>query len=456
VVQDRPHRNDSPDSGHPLSAREKDEVCQALDELLHSQPLRSTTQCQQLLRYIVEHTLSGELVLLRERVIGKEVFGRRADYEPGEDPVVRIRAADLRKRLALYYQTHPEPTRVRIDVPSGSYRATFAWRQDEPVAAPSAGLSEATSLTPALVDLPPVPRLPMSSLSGISNGPQTTESTAGWSRLFHSWWVLAALLLVASAALTGWYMYRASDPVRAFWEPMLTDPKVLLISIGSNAVYRVGEQEIDQYLSRTGGGYPDEGMEFYPPLRPDQTLASTGISPAPDSFVSLADVAATTEIVKMLSRYGKNFDERFPNDISYSEIREHPTISIGGANNPVTKDLTKNLPYVRKGRNVILDRAHPENAWELHASADLHDTDDYAIITSLIAKDDADGVVSVAGLGGHGTLAAAEFLCRADTLRSLRARLGRNWRKKNFQVVLHIKIIDFKPSSMEIVAAQQW
>ncbi|WP_158794032.1 hypothetical protein [Granulicella sp. L60] len=70
-------------------------------------------------------TLAGEDHLLRERVIGSEVFGRRPDYEPGEDPVVRLRAAEVRKRLAQFHQSAIEAPEIHIDIPPGCYRATF-------------------------------------------------------------------------------------------------------------------------------------------------------------------------------------------------------------------------------------------------------------------------------------------------------------------------------------------
>jgi len=40
---------------------------------------------------------------LKEIVIGVDVFGRKADYDPRNDPVVRMEAAKLRARLAEYY-----------------------------------------------------------------------------------------------------------------------------------------------------------------------------------------------------------------------------------------------------------------------------------------------------------------------------------------------------------------
>ncbi|MEG9435110.1 hypothetical protein JAO29_02870 [Edaphobacter sp. HDX4] len=458
MLRTRTNLHDVIDDQHSLNVEQQQEVWRALEELLLSQPLRSTTQCQQLLRYIVEHTLAGELGLLRERVIGKEVFGRRPDYEPGDDPVVRIRAADLRKRLALYYQALPGPPCVKIDVPSGSYRATFLW-SSEVVAPPPLEQDASLSLLASSPSAESSPLRSSSPIPSLEDAP--VESVADQlrrsSRLSRPLILLLAPILLIVGLAGIWYTRRTSDPVRQFWAPMLADPRPVLISIGSNAVYRMGEREIDEYLSKTEAEQQSsEGMEFFPPLKPEQSFASTGLYPAPDSFVALADVAATTEIARMLTRYGKDFDERFPNDISFSEMREHSAVLIGGANNPITRDMTKNLPFVRRGRNWIKDRDHPDKGWELHASDDLHDTDDYAIITRLIAKNDAAPMVSVAGLGGHGTLAAAEFLCRPDYVKSLRAQLGPDWLNRNFQVVLHIKIIDFKPSSMEIVATRQW
>jgi hypothetical protein len=441
------------DANLPLTEKEKEQVRRALDGLLQSPPLKSTGQCQQLLRYIVEHTLSGDHSLLRERVIGKEVFGRRPDYEPGEDPVVRIRAADLRKRLALYYQATVEIPEPKIDVPSGSYRATFTWQRDKDLQTGGAE-TRFSDLTPqsephsTALSMPPVEQ----------SAPVAATSSSLKTSTYKLVLAGLALLSVIAVLIGGLYYHRlANDPVRQFWGPMLSDSKPVLISIGSNAVYRVGEHEIDEYIAKAKlDRQSGDGMEIFPPLRPDQSFASTGLYPAPESFVALGDVAASSEIVRTLTLYGKDFEERFPNDISFGEVHEHPSVLIGGANNPMTRDLTRNLPFVRRGRNRIEDRDHPDKGWELHASTDLHDTDDYAIITRLPGKGDASTVVSVAGMGAHGTLAAAEFLCRPEHVKVLRDHLGPDWLKHNFQAVLHIKIIDFRPVSMDIVASRQW
>ena len=55
-----------------------------------------------------------------------EVFGRRVDYDTNEDPIVRARAAEVRKRLAQYYVGEGMAALIRIEICPGSYLATFS------------------------------------------------------------------------------------------------------------------------------------------------------------------------------------------------------------------------------------------------------------------------------------------------------------------------------------------
>ena len=108
------------------------EVQRTLSAILQSTPFHSSKQSQELLRYIVDQTLAGHVEMLKERIIGAKVFSRRPDYDTNDDPIVRARAAEIRKRLALYYQTAREES-VRISVPSGSFKAILEWAHRNPV-----------------------------------------------------------------------------------------------------------------------------------------------------------------------------------------------------------------------------------------------------------------------------------------------------------------------------------
>jgi len=446
-----------------FSESERKRVYAALHELMASSPLRTTQQCQHLLQYIVDHTLTGEDALLRERVIGKEVFGRKPDYEPGEDPVVRIRAADLRKRLALYYQSIQATPEVRIDVPSGSYRAVFTWKTEDTAVATNGILSvfeqrsETTSAEPeaesdetslklseilAVAPTPPLPLIPAASPDP--------------SVLSRRRWLWFAVLVLLAGAWSGFNWYRGGSDrmLRTFWAPVLDSSKPVLISIGSNAVYRVSDDKADEYSRQNH--VENSGMEVFPKFDPGQSLASTGLYPAGDSFVALGDVASVAETVSMLAHFTKSFQERFPNDISFAEVRNNPTVLIGGFNNPMTRELTRNFRFVLASRNRIEDRNQPGKAWVLHASSDSHDTEDYAIVTRVLRHEEDEPLVSVAGMGQYGTLAAINFVCKPESLQKLGASLGKDWQRHNFQIVLRIKIIDFKPVSTSIIATHTW
>jgi len=87
---------------------------------------KASPRSQHLLQYVVEKALDGDFDLLKERLIGTELFGRRSDYDTGEDAIVRVAASDLRKRLLQFYGSGGASGRVRIDLPPGSYIPAFS------------------------------------------------------------------------------------------------------------------------------------------------------------------------------------------------------------------------------------------------------------------------------------------------------------------------------------------
>jgi hypothetical protein len=91
-----------------------------------------------LLRHIVSRTLEGRRGELKERIMGIEVFGRTPGYDTNADPVVRATASEIRKRIALYYQSDGRKDPIHIGLSPGSYIPEFGFR-------PEAPLSEARS-----------------------------------------------------------------------------------------------------------------------------------------------------------------------------------------------------------------------------------------------------------------------------------------------------------------------
>ena len=110
-----------------ISAEQAASVRSALESVIASDAFAGSKQCQDFLRLAVERAVAGKVETLSERMIGVELFGRPADYDTSNDGVVRVRAAEVRKRLAQFYKEVEVNRVVRIELPPGSYLPEFHW-----------------------------------------------------------------------------------------------------------------------------------------------------------------------------------------------------------------------------------------------------------------------------------------------------------------------------------------
>ena len=99
----------------------EDRVRDHLEKVLSSPEFENSERLRRFLRFTVEALLGGEQDQVKEYLIGKEVFDRNADYDPRLDPIVRVEARRLRKKLDEYYAGPGASDAVRIHLPKGSY-----------------------------------------------------------------------------------------------------------------------------------------------------------------------------------------------------------------------------------------------------------------------------------------------------------------------------------------------
>ena len=370
------------------------EVRKALPAILRSPPFHASKQSQELLQYIVEQTLAGHFEMLKERMIGAQVFGRRTDYATNDDPIVRARAAEVRKRLALYYQTAREES-VRISIPSGSFRAVFEWADHNLVEIPPAPHPGPETSQPS-VELHP-PLVPCE----VAGQDLVPSSSKIWRR---RWWIVIA----AAVVLMAWAMphYLAPSGERAFnqfWSPVLDNPHTTLIYVGGNAVYQLSASYLDAYYQQHPRSQTEEmGFESYIPLPPGTKIDAQELYPAKDTFVTIGDVAAITKIESLLVRRNRQFNIRYGGDLAYGDLRESPTILVGAHNNSWTLTMTGNLRYVFEGRNAIVDRSDSQKRWSTTAAF----TEDYAIVSRVLNSKTGMILITAAGVGFAGTQAA--------------------------------------------------
>jgi hypothetical protein len=87
---------------------------EALQAVCESPAFRTSPKSCEFLRHIVHRALSGDADELKERLIGMSLLGRAATYDTGSDAGVRVRANDVRKRLAV----HNKAKMGTVDLPS--------------------------------------------------------------------------------------------------------------------------------------------------------------------------------------------------------------------------------------------------------------------------------------------------------------------------------------------------
>jgi TolB-like protein len=119
------------------------EVSAQLEKILASRCFEQAQRASRFLRYAVEQTLAGHGERLKGYTIAVEAFDRSPDFDAHSDPLVRVEAGRLRRRLIEYYATEGQDDAVRIELPRGAYAVvwTYARRADPNgtlVAAPAA------------------------------------------------------------------------------------------------------------------------------------------------------------------------------------------------------------------------------------------------------------------------------------------------------------------------------
>ena len=117
-----------PTSGAP----EAEDVVEQLDRILASGDFDASPRSRAFIRFIVEETLAGRQEALTQAAIATRVFGRREDFDPTVDPIVRIQAGRLRRSLERYYLLSGAADPVRIDLPRGSYVPAARWGGESP------------------------------------------------------------------------------------------------------------------------------------------------------------------------------------------------------------------------------------------------------------------------------------------------------------------------------------
>jgi hypothetical protein len=111
------------------------------------------------------------------------------------------------------------------------------------------------------------------------------------------------------------------------------------------------------------------------------------------------------------------------------------------------------MPYRFSVSNGIKRLEGPGHVWQTWYGPDGSPREDYALVTREISPKSGEPVIAVAGLDQTGTRAAAEFVSTPGLLEAALRKLPTGWQNKKVQLVLHATVVDYVPSSYDVIAS---
>jgi hypothetical protein len=391
-------------------------IREQLERLLADPLFKNSRRYPRLLQFVVEHTLDSSGPELKERTLGVAVFGRPPDYDTAVDPVVRMTASEVRKRLAHYYEVPGHTAQIRIVLPAGSYVPEFHL--------PGSGGPDA------------VPETQSISLEVLPEIATPARKRSSRKSLYGA--VCAAL---AIGFLTWWEIPTPNRALDTFWNPVLGKSDSVLLSVG---------QRDEATITPTGQVAPSA-----------KQITLARLYYLESENVAMPDVIALARLGGLMQSRHLRYHIRSANQTNLSDFSENPVILVGAFTNDWT--LRLNLPlrfsFVReKNIFMIRDRQNPSQIkWFVdYDTPYLKLAIDYALITRVVDPASQRPVISVAGVGGYGTQAASEFLTEPTYMQKLKAIAPHDWERKNVQVVISTRVINGSSGPPKIIGANFW
>jgi hypothetical protein len=395
---------------------------------------KSSRRCVTLFRCLIDYVLKGGHEGVKERTLGVEVFGRSPDYDTNADPIVRMTANEIRKRLAQYYQESPHHAGVKIRLVPGGYLPHFEF--DGVERALPASEDDAGESNPGPIPIPFPPEL-LSDAIPPSNG---FFARGNWMV-----WAAAGLLAVATVAASLEFRVFSSTQ-ELIWAPLVESKEPVMICLADTNVRSAPAptwaEQINEVIST-------------------RKLPRWEVDPGGMPTAPFVDATVGTMLSGWLGAHRKPFSTRQTTAITLDDLRRGPVMLIGAFDNPWALVLLSDLQYRVRVDPVtqdewVEDTGNPSKRdWK--GSGKLQFTDssvDYAIVTRILDPETGKWILAAGGLGMHGTEAAGELLTDPSYSKILPSALRST--QKNFQLVLKTTVIDGHTGPPQVIAVHTW
>jgi hypothetical protein len=376
----------APVNNAELPSPSPEEVRSALQKLLLSRHLRESAQLQAFIQHIVKHTLAGDQDALKEYSLGCQVFGRRPDYDPRRDGIVRVQATSLRKRLEKYYAEDGLNDAVIIALPRGAYIPAFRYN------------------AAALPDLTPSTPLPWRPIA------------------------LAFILGLTLAALGAWTL-RPAPPYRPtaaspadfpqLWAPFFTPNTPSLVAFGVPLFFTsqglmIRDVTVNVPGQEAGGRIPDLARKF--------SLMPT---PSDDIYTGVGEAIGTNLMANFLSTGGIPVRVTSARSLGASDIQDQNLIVVSSLR------FQTLLSGMKLPSDFEFLGASPERIRNLHPlpgepaeyvyESGAGVSTSYALVSLRAGANPNRRILSISGVHTWATQAATEFLVEPAQLRKLAA-----------------------------------
>lgn len=434
-------------SAYPVPETEAPNTAQCEQQvrrILQSTTFRNATTLQQLLQFLAAKTATGSNEALKEYTIGVEALGRKPDFDPKIDPIVRVQSHRLRLKLKEYYDTEGRHDPVLIQIPKGHYLPSFealaasmspldrgSTYESEPaisVASIPSGLKVENTL--------PGTRLPWPALKWI-------ETAVAVSILFaFGCWLgdrHARSLFGAAATFPNADSAKASDPVQIFWAgflgndsaPVIAYPDAVFLLDDSNDLFR-----FRQGASDSRGALVDPHLARQYASNPS-LVAMAGQLYYENGYTGTGELESIAMLAGLLGRMGIKPIIKSSRDITPDDLKQHNVILLGSPfqNIAVAQLLTegdfvfKNPDSRHEQWRAQIVNAHPRpNEQPAYGTERDRNTQaltaDYSLITIAPGVVPGRYIAILGGLDTTGTEGATVFATSKPGIEELTKALG--------------------------------
>ncbi len=447
------------------------EVRQTLETILDSKYFSHSPQKRKFLRLICDFYLNDRVRELNEYLLGREVFNRGANYHPADDPIVRVVAHDVRKKLEMYYQHEGNDDAIRLQIPIGSYEPQFTRRQ--PRQSEIAPLVAVEAIT---AEAPPAETL--------TAGASSAEVMAAEPNRFRMWALGGGVILLAGAiiffAVSNRELRRQMQAAEArkiqalsnaVWEPFLkkTDPTLLVLSNPLSCLIVAGNDPQAQ-VKRSIGLNAAQAAEITRFAQLSRSTTVSNITPDPrlilslDTFTGVGEAVGLYHLTDLFRSADRSLILKQSRTVSAEDLKNHDVILLGGF---LSNDWSGKLPVTEDFVHTVgamIENRHPQPGEEQlyrprfnQQTGDL--IEDYALITVKPNILYENTVIVFAGSHSAGTEAAAEFATSKNYLQEFTERLrqvgGAAGTPKYYQALLKVGVENGIPTTISLVTIHE-